>query len=42
MHIYKRNFRMKEVLSILFSIRYSQENHKKDIEIWKELINATW
>lgn len=42
MHIYKWNFRMKEVLGLLFAIRYSPENHKKDIAIWKELLNETW
>ena len=42
MHIYKWNFRMKEVLALLFAIRYSPESHKKDIAIWKELVNANW
>lgn len=40
LHIYEWDFRMKEVLALLFSMRYSPENHKEDIAIWKELINA--
>lgn len=40
LHIYEWDFRMKEVLALLFAMRYSPENHKEDIEIWKELVNA--
>jgi len=40
LHIYQWGFKMKEILALLFAMRYSPENHKEDIEIWKELINA--
>lgn len=40
-HIYEWDFKMKEILALLFSIRYNPESHKKDIMIWKELVNVT-
>jgi hypothetical protein len=35
-YIYAWNFKMKEILALLFAMRYNPENHKKDIAIWKE------
>lgn len=37
-YIYAWDFTMKEILALLFSIRYRPENHKKDIAIWKEVL----
>ncbi|VHO04424.1 hypothetical protein [Candidatus Rhabdochlamydia sp. T3358] len=37
-YIYAWNFTMKGILALLFAMRYSPENHKKDIAIWKEVL----
>jgi len=40
LHICHWGFRMKEVLALLFAMRYDPENNKKDITIWNELVNV--
>ena len=41
LHICQWGFKMKEILALLFAMRYSPENHKKDIAIWKEILTAS-
>jgi hypothetical protein len=42
LHICHWDFKMKEILALLFAMRYDPENHKKELAIWeKELLKVT-
>jgi len=41
LHICHWGFKMKEILALLFAMRYDPENHKKELAIWKKILKAT-